>query len=81
MTKIGKIPTMEYVDKIWGMLDKLPLEKGGRNIFILKNNVSSGNKEMFIDAVKLYIDSGRSKARGCCVEFSDDYEKIRKFKL
>lgn len=50
-------------------------------VLVIAEKVHPNNRKKFIEAVKRFIDSGYGINSGYCIEFNQDYSKVRKFNV
>ena len=63
-----------YLDRIGMMLIGMPVDRP----MIIEKNVRPENRDKFIECVKWFIDARMGHQHGWCIEFLDDYKKLRK---
>lgn len=73
-TKATKVYDLSYADKVFNLL--YTLEAGTR--YELARHVRPENRELFADLVKYFIRNDLGKEKGFFIEFTNDYNAIRK---
>ena len=73
-TKAIKVYDLSYADKVFNLL--YTLADGTR--YELAKHVRPENRELFADLVKYFIRNDLGKEKGFFIEFTNDYNAIRK---